>query len=144
MASPLEVQLILCDAAQADPGGKLHMLGAGWSVTTTPTGPHAVAIMVKVPWDRANEKIHGALTLVDSDGRPLELPTPSGTPTTVVMEFDLEVGRPPGLEPGSMIDAAMAFNVGPLPVPSGRYQWRLDLGDQRFAASFAARGGTPS
>lgn len=139
MASPLEVQLILCDAAQADPSGKLHMLGAGWSITGIPTGPHAVAILVKVPWDRANQKIHGKLTLVDSDGRPVELPTPDGGRTTIVMDVDLEVGRPPGLEHGSMIDAAMAFNVGPLPLPSGRYQWRLDLGEQHFAASFAAR-----
>lgn len=139
MASPLEVQLILCDAAQADSGGKIHMLGAGWSVTSSPTAPHAVAILVKVPWDRANEKIHGTLTLVDPDGHPIELSSPTNEPVTAVMEFDLEVGRPAGLEPGSMIDAAAAFNIGPLPLPDGRYQWRLNLGDQHFAASFAAR-----
>lgn len=141
MASPLEVQLILCDAAQADPNtGKIHMLGAGWSLTGSPTAPHAVAILVKVPWDRANQQIHGTLALVDPDGRPIELPTPGRDLTEIIMEFDLEVGRPAGLEPGSMIDAAMAFNIGALPLPCGRYQWRLDLGDQRFAASFAARG----
>lgn len=139
MASPLEVQLILCDAAQADSGGKVHMLGAGWSITSSPTAPHAVAILVKVPWDRANQKVHGTLTLVDPDGHPVRLPTPVSEPMAVVMEFDLEVGRPAGLEPGSMIDAAVTFNVGSLPVPSGRYQWRLDIGDQQFAATFAAR-----
>jgi hypothetical protein len=38
-----------------------------------------------------------------------------------------------------MIDAAMALNIGALPLPPGRYQWRLDIGDQRQAISFAAR-----
>ena len=115
------------------------MLGAGWSVTGSPTAPHAVAILVKVPWDRANQPIHGTLTLVDTDGHPIELSMATGSPAKVTMEFDLEVGRPAGLEHGSMIDAAMAFNIGPLPLPGGRYQWRLDLGGQHFAASFAAR-----
>jgi hypothetical protein len=140
MASPLEVQLILCDAAQADQAtGKIHMLGAGWSVTGSPTAPHAIAILVKVPWDRANQQIHGTLTLVDADGQPIVLPAAAGT-STVVMEFDLEVGRPAGLEHGSMIDAAMAVTIGPLPLPAGRYQWCLDLGDQHFAVSLAVRG----
>jgi hypothetical protein len=29
MTSPLDIKLILCDAAQADPNGKVHILGAG-------------------------------------------------------------------------------------------------------------------
>ena len=49
MASPLEVHLILCDAAQAE-SGKVHMLGAGWSITGSPSAPHAVAVLIKVPW----------------------------------------------------------------------------------------------
>jgi len=37
MASSLDITLILCDAAQADPNGNVHMLGVGWSITPTPT-----------------------------------------------------------------------------------------------------------
>lgn len=137
MASPLEVQVILCDAAQADPGGgKIHMLGAGWSITGSPTAPHAVAVLVKVPWDRANQPIRAVLTLVDSDGHQV---VPEGADQPIRAEFVLEVGRPAGMEPGSMIDASIALNSGPLPLRPGRYQWRLDIGDQMFAASFAAR-----
>lgn len=74
MASPLDVQVILCDAAQADPGsGKLHMLGAGWSDIGTPTTPHAVAIMIKVPWDRTNQKLPLRLELVDGGGHTPQL-----------------------------------------------------------------------
>jgi len=44
MASPVAAQLILCDAAVADQAtGKVHMLGAGWSVTTSPTQQQASA-----------------------------------------------------------------------------------------------------
>ena len=51
----IEAQLLLCDAAVADQAGKLHMLGAGWSVTSSPTSPQAVAVLLKIPWDRAVE-----------------------------------------------------------------------------------------
>lgn len=140
MPSPLDVQLILCDAAQADQAGKIHMLGAGWSMTSSPTAPHAVAVLIKVPWDRANEKMHGVLTLVDSDGHPVTVQVAPGQTNQVATEFDLEVGRPPGLDPGSMIDAAMALNIGPLPLGPARYQWRLELGGELHAVSFAVRG----
>ena len=78
MASPLDVQLILCDAAQADAGsGKVHMLGAGWSITSSPTS-HAVALLIKVPWDRANERLNLTLELRDADGGAVLLPTANG------------------------------------------------------------------
>ncbi|MGH3741942.1 MAG: hypothetical protein ACRDT1_11480, partial [Micromonosporaceae bacterium] len=64
MAAPVEAQLILCDSAQTDAsGGKVHMLGAGWSITSTPAAPHAVVVLAKIPWDRANQKIHFRLAL---------------------------------------------------------------------------------
>ncbi len=66
----------------------------------------------------------------DSDGHPVEVPVTPRQSNRVGTEFDLKVGRPAGLEHGGMIDAAMAFNVGPLPLAPGRYQWRLELGDQ--------------
>jgi hypothetical protein len=55
MATPVEVKLILCDSAVADPSGKVHMLGAGWPVTGVPAAPHAIALLAKVPWDRTNQ-----------------------------------------------------------------------------------------
>ena len=74
MASPLEVHLLLCDAAQAE-NGKVHMLGAGWSITPSPTAPHAVAVLMKVPWDRANQPMDLKLQLLDPDGNQIEIPT---------------------------------------------------------------------
>jgi len=77
MASPLDVQLILCDAAQADTAtGKVHMLGAGWSLTRAPV-THAVVLLAKVPWDRTNQRIPFTLTLRDGDGVDVTFTQPS-------------------------------------------------------------------
>ncbi len=38
------------------------------------------------------------------------------------------MGRPTGLTPGTSLDATVAINVGPLPLPpGGRYMWRLSI-----------------
>jgi hypothetical protein len=135
VASPIKATIILCDAAQADPSGKLHMLGAGWSVTGTPTGAAAVAVLLKIPWDLANQKLPFSLQLEDADGQPVIL---GGGPVDMQSEF--EVGRPPGLDPGSPIDASFQLSVQPMPLAPGRYQWRLRVGVDEFAESFQVRG----
>jgi hypothetical protein len=120
MASPLEVQIILCDAAQADPSGKVHMLGAGWSMTSSPT-THAVALLIGIPWDRANQRLPMKLSLLDSDGQPVEFETPQG-PARIENVASIEVGRPPGVAPGSTLSAGFALNVPPIPLKPGRYE----------------------
>jgi hypothetical protein len=135
LASPVEAILLLCDAASADPAGKIHMLGAGWSVTSSPTAPMAVAMFLKIPWNRANQKLPLVLELRDADGRPVS----PGHGEPLRIPADVEVGRPPGVEPGSMLDAAYTFAFGPLPIPPGRYEWRLTFAGQVFSVFFAAR-----
>jgi hypothetical protein len=136
MASPIEATILLCDAAQADPSGKVHMLGAGWSITTSPTHPSAIAVLIKVPWDRANQKLTTALTLEDADGKPPAMAALSS-------EGIIEVGRPPGLDPGTPIDAAFQVTIPSLPLPPGRYTWRLKIAEQEFTASFQVRANLP-
>lgn len=133
-ASPVEATLLLCDAAVGDPTGKLHMLGAGWSVTGTPTAPSAVAVFLKVPWDRTNQKIALTLYLYDADGRQVLLDE-----RPVGISQDFEVGRPAGIEAGTPVDHAFQLSVGPMPLPAGRYQWRLAVGDEEFSVSFQVR-----
>jgi hypothetical protein len=137
MGAPMEVQLILCDAAQAEPSGKVHMLGAGWSVTRSPTS-HAVAVLVKVPWDRANESLPLRLALLTTDGQPVQMPTPEGT-ARIEQVGAIEVGRPAGVAAGSMLDAAFAMSVPPLPLPPGRYEWRLELAERVESSAFTVR-----
>lgn len=113
--------LILCDSAVSDPSGKVHMLGAGWSNTGSPTAPQAVVTMMKVPWDRANQPIALQLQLLDSDGHPVSVPTAEGI-KPIAAEATLEVGRPPGLKAGSMLDAAFVLTLPSLPLAPGRYE----------------------
>jgi hypothetical protein len=129
--------LILCDAAQADPTGKVHMLGAGWSITRSPT-THAVAVLIKVPWDRANEQIPLKLDLVDEDGHPVVISAPHGD-RPIRAEGTIEVGRPTGLEAGSPLNAAFALNVPQLPLSPGRYTWLLSLAEFETSESFSVR-----
>lgn len=141
MASPLQVQLILCDAAQSDSSGKIHMLGAGWSVARLGSA-HAVAVLMKVPWDRANEPIQLTLDMRDQDGG-LDVLDPSAAPSAerrVHAQGQIEVGRPPGIAPGSLLDAAFALNVAPLPIRPGRYEWLLTIDGQQHVAPFTIMG----
>ncbi len=136
MASPVEAILLLCDAAVADPlTGKVHMLGAGWSRTSSPTAPSAVVAMLKIPWDRSNQRLPLRLSLHDSDGAVVVLPTESGG-EAVVNQSEVEVGRPPGMAAGSMLDASFAMSLPPLPLSPGRYEWRLEFAELSFNASF--------
>ena len=142
MASPIELQMILADYAAADGAtGKVHMMGAGWSVTGTPTGPQAVVLLLKIPWDRTNQPIPLRLRLIDTDGQEVRLPTPDGE-TPIEVRLQVEVGRPPGLPAGSMIDASTVVNIPPMPLRPGRYDWQLEVGngEQTKVSGFTVRG----
>src|SRR2546430_17577062 len=120
----MRVTLLLADSAQ-EVAGKLYILGGGWSITT-PGTPSAIAMKFEVPWDRANQRHGIELELVTADGDPVLVPGPDGDSVPLRIEGNLEVGRPAGLKPGTPIDAAMAINLGPLPLqPHSRSQWRL-------------------
>jgi len=135
MASPVEAILLLCDAAQADPLGKVHMLGAGWSTTGSPTAPQAVVAMLKIPWDRANQQIPLTLALLDSDGQQVVLGD-DNNPQPVRTAVDVEVGRPPRLAHGSPLDSSFVLNLPPMPLAPGRYEWRLSVAEAEITTTF--------
>ena len=124
--------MLLADAAQ-EVRGKLYILGGGWSVTGPDVPPMALAIKLDVPWSDANASHEFELTLVDTDGRAVNMTerTPGSSHGSshgaheVRIEGSFEVGRPAGLPPGSDIDCAFTVNVGALPLSSGRYAWQL-------------------
>lgn len=129
-------KLILCDAAQTDStSGKLHMLGAGWTVTSSPTAPHAAALMIQVPWDRSNQELPVRVELLTEDGQAVTIPGPTG-PQPIVSEIKLEVGRPAGITRGSTLSAVFAVNVASLPLSPGRYEWRATVDGDTQGESF--------
>jgi hypothetical protein len=118
----MRVTLMLADAAQ-ESGGKLFILGGGWSVTGPEIPPSAVAMKIDVPWDQANRPHDWVLELLTEDGAPIEV---DGQALRVEGQF--EVGRPPGTAPGSYIDVPLAVNLGPFPLETGRrYVWQLTI-----------------
>jgi hypothetical protein len=137
----MKVTLMLADSAQ-EVNGKLYILGGGWSITSPEPGPFAIAGIIQVPWDQTNRKIAFKLSLVTADGHPVRVPTPTGDqPVEVAGEF--EVGRPPGLKPGTPMSVPLALNMGPWPLqPDTVYVWRLSLDgreDEDWQLSFVTR-----
>ena len=141
----MKVTMMLADAAQAAEG-KLYILGGGWSVIGPAPSPSAIALFIQVPWDRTNVEHSFRFDLVDSDGNAVELETDPGAEEPVTFEGAFEVGRPPGVKPGTSIDVPLAINVGPLPLPpGGRYEWRLSINEEShedLAAAILARSAT--
>ena len=119
----VKVTMLLCDAAEAV-GGKLYILGGGWSMASPASARSAIAIYIQVPWDQTNYSHHFRLELLDADAQPVL--TPEGQP--VFVEGNFEVGRPAGLKPGVPIDVPLALNVGQMQLPpDNRFEWRLTL-----------------
>lgn len=132
---PVETNVLLCDSAAASNDGKMHMLGAGWTVTTSPTAPHALALMLRIPWDRANEEIDVNATLVTEDGQQVELDG-----SAICYSTKVEVGRPPHVKHGTMLPAAFALNIPPMPLNPGRYQWRVEVDGHAYERDFEVQG----
>jgi hypothetical protein len=122
----MKVTMLLADSAQAV-GGKLYILGGGWSVTGPGPSASAIALKIEVPWDETNQRHRLLLKLLDADGHPVLVSSPTGdVPLEIPGEF--EVGRPAGIQPGTPIDVPAAISIGPVPIPpGGRYVWRLSI-----------------
>lgn len=137
--------MMLADAAQAAEG-KLYIIGGGWNITGPDPSPSAIAIYAEVSWDMANMRHPWRLELVNSDGEPVLVPTPMGE-QPLVIEGELEVGRPPGVTPGTGLGVPLAINMGPIPLsPGGRYEWRLSIGgesDENWRLPFSTRAVPP-
>jgi Family of unknown function (DUF6941) len=90
--------MLLADSVQSV-GGKLYVLGGGWSLTGPAPTPMALAIKIDLPWDRANLKHKWKLELVDADGHGVKVDVPGEDESRpLILEGVLEVGRPPGLK----------------------------------------------
>jgi hypothetical protein len=133
----VQVTLILCDAAQ-EMGGKVYVLGGGWSQlhqADVPT-PMALAILIKVPWDQANEKHKFEAVLMSEDGERIEIDG-----NEVAAEGEFEIGRPAGLKPGTDLDVPAVLNFNGVALSAGGYRWEVFVdGTQMAVAPFRVNG----
>lgn len=102
--------LLLADAAQ-ESGGKLSMLGAGWSAIYAPGDAPvkhrhlALAGTITIAWNEANEEIPFEIHLEDEDGKPV-LPEP--------LLGSVIAGRPPLAPKGQPFTLPLVINFDDL------------------------------
>jgi hypothetical protein len=127
----VEADLLLCDHAEAV-NGKLYINGGGWSLLFAPGVPIAIylAILVTVEWHETNVKHQLVAELRTVDGEFVENGDP---PQPVRIGAELEMGRPPGIKPGTQLNAPIALGFGGLALAEGGYVWHLKLGEQELA-----------
>ena len=108
--------MLVADSAQVL-DGKLFVLGGGWDrllvpeLPGRPALPFSVAVGIVIPWDLTNRTFAFSLELADADGAVID--------DLVAGEF--EVGRPPGLRPGTSQRFQIAGPAGPEFPGEGRY-----------------------
>lgn len=106
--------------------------------------PFAIALKLEVPWDQANRRHKLILQLVTADGNTVQVTTEQGE-QPIQLEGEFEVGRPPGIAPGTPIDMPLSISSGPIPLPPGsRYVWRLLINgehDEDWELAFSTRPG---
>ena len=124
--------MLLCDFAQ-EVGGKLFILGGGWSRLVNIGVPMNMALAIKlwVPWNSANQRLDLLIDLRTQDGDPV---LSDGKP--IQISGQLEVGRPPGLTPGSPLDSSIAVPVLGLSLTNGGYRWELSI-DKQLLETYA-------
>ena len=122
----MRTTLLLCDYAQ-EVGGKLYILGGGWSMYRGSPVTMGLAVKIAVPWDEANITHDFSAKLVTEDGGHPVLPRAEGGAAPTPLEFQgrFETGRPPGIPPGSDLDAPFVVNIAGLPLAVGRYEWQV-------------------
>ena len=125
---PTEVDfLILCDAAQVAPDGKLYALGAGLTfiarpvaagtqATTPPPSRFALAAGFLIDWNDTNEQLSVRVAIEDDDNHPL-----------VQLQAQLVVGRPPQAPPGMEQRALLALPIMMQFPKSGAYHVRATI-----------------
>jgi hypothetical protein len=142
----MKVTMMLADHAEVAEG-KLFINGGGWTVTGPGPIPFGIALFIEVPWDRANTKHKFKLELLDSDGEPVTVETPEGE-QPIVGEGEFEVGRMPGIKPGTPLPFPFALNFAPPPPipPGGQYVWQLSIdgkSDDDWRLTFSTRTAGP-
>ncbi len=117
--------MLLADYAVVS-DGKLTIVGGGWSQTGPELSSFGIGLLIQVPWDQANTRHSFSVELLDADGEEVVLDTDDEEgEQAVAFGGEFEVGRPPGLKPGTPLDFPVAVNSTPLPLEPGRYEWRL-------------------
>ena len=128
----MEVDLLLCDHAEAL-NGKLYIHGGGWSILYAANRPATMylAMIVTFDWNDTNIRHEFLAELLTADGDPVSMP--GDPPVPVRAHAGMEVGRPPGVKPGTSLPAPITFGVGGLVLDVGQYVWHVTVDGRELA-----------
>jgi hypothetical protein len=130
----MRAAIILADFAETDPGGKVHVLGAGWSVIGPSVGPQAVVGFIQVPAGQSGAPISFTLRLADRTGEIVEVPGPVGM-QRMEISGQAEIREPEGWDGLTDLSAAFAVNLM-VPLPQGQpYTWSLEVDGKDLAST---------
>lgn len=114
----MRVRLLLANWAEVQ-ANKLYAMGIGWTQIGPAPSPFAIAALIEVPWDETNRPHRLAFEILDVDGQPFQVPTPTGDrPFQITAEFNQ--GRPPDAPPGTTFLVPVSVNVQPVQFQPGR------------------------
>ncbi|HUZ37675.1 MAG TPA: hypothetical protein VMV17_15245 [Streptosporangiaceae bacterium] len=137
----MEVTLILGDFAETDPSsGKVHILGAGWSVTGPAPSPQAIVAFLRVSPDRVHSPIAFTARLLDKTRQVVETPGVGGM-QRLEISGQVEIQVPDAWDAVSDLPASFAINIGALPLkPGSAYSWTVEIdGKEEAHADFIVR-----
>lgn len=148
----MRVSVLLADKGTINPhAGTLNLLNVGWSQAPlrpapaplqVPGGfltlPTAIAVFFEVEYQHCNHPIALVLTLLNEDGRPVELPGPQG-PQQVQLTQMVTVVSPAGAPYGTPGSGNALVDISPgLPLAVGGYRWNVTLDGEHEDPWFAA------
>lgn len=125
----MRAAIVLADFAETDTGtGKVHIIGAGWSLMGPTPGLHAVIAFIQVPADRVGgDPIPVTLRLVDHAGRLVEVQGPAG-----IQRFEIigqvETHEPEGWDHSTEVEVPFAANLMGLPLQARTVLHMVDRG----------------
>ena len=139
------VALVLADASESH-GGKVSLLGGGWSLTTAGSTPTSLAAFFEFSGDEEGADHTFSFALTHDDGSPVVLKTATGESSPLIIAGQFTIGPHSSDVPaGAPYTAAAQISMGPLPLEPGHiYRWQLTLdgrAEPEWAARFASRTG---
>ncbi|MEV4382251.1 hypothetical protein [Streptosporangium sp. NPDC049644] len=136
----MQAFLLLCDSAQPDSAtGKIHMLGAGWSVTGPAVPAMTIAVFMRLSWDEASSPHEFNLYLVDEDGKSVTTPSPEGG-RPIQFGGSVGLGKAAQVEVDEILQktglqTSFTVNVPPPPLnPGHHYKWIFTVNDEELSS----------
>ena len=118
--------MLLCDYAE-EVGGKLYIMGGGWSRLFTPNVPTNVSLAVKIsiPWDEA-DRPHDIVMRLRKDDEAETLKTDDGQAIQITGRVEAAgAAHPPESRLGSHLDVPLTPAFQGLSLEPGDYVWEL-------------------